>query len=131
MDEGREGQWLRRHAILAPFGIFAATVLLMVRSGQWDGWESLGLAAEMVDLGAVLYAMVAVLAERGVDMVFWALERKKQRELERKQRELENKTKNQVEILVQLLAGEYPQSKEELEEWAKNKGIPLDETPPR
>ena len=131
MDEGRERQWLRRHAILAPFGIFAATVLLMVRSGQWDGWESLGLAAEMVDLGAVLYAMVAVLAERGVDMVFWALERKKQRELERKQRELENKTKNQAEILVQLLAGEYPQSKEELEEWAKNKGIPLDETPPR
>ena len=131
MDEGRERQWLRRHAILAPFGIFAATVLLVVRSGQWDGWESLGLAAEMVDLGAVLYAMVAVLAERGVDMVFWALERKKQRELERKQRELENKTKNQAEILVQLLAGEYPQSKEELEEWAKNKGIPLDETPPR
>ena len=131
MDEGRERQWLRRHAILAPFGIFAATALLVVRSGQWDGWERLGLAAEMVDLGAVLYAMVAVLAERGVDMVFWALERKKQRELERKQRELENKTKNQAEILVQLLAGEYPQSKEELEEWAKNKGIPLDETPPR
>ena len=128
MDEGRERQWLRRHAIVAPFGIFAATALLVVRSGQWDGWESLGLVADMVDLGAVLYAMVAVLAERGVDMVFWALERKKQREQERKQRELENKTKIQAEILVQLLAGEYPQSKEELEEWAKKKGIPLDET---
>ena len=131
MDEGRERQWLRRHAIVAPFGIFAATALLVVRSGQWDGWESLGLVADMVDLGAVLYAMVAVLAERGVDMVFWALERKKQREQERKQRELENKTKIQAEILVQLLAGEYPQSKEELEEWAKKKGIPLDETSPR
>ena len=131
MDEGRERQWLRRHAILAPFGIFAATALLVVRSGQWGGWDSLGLAAEIVDLGAVLYAMVAVLAERGIDMVFWALERKKQRELERKQRELENKAKVQAEILVQLLAGEYPQSKEELEEWAKKKGIPLDDTPPR
>lgn len=78
----------------------------------------------MVDLGAVLYAMAAVLAERGVDMVFWALERKKQREQE-------NKAKNQAEILAQLLAGEYPQSKEELEEWAKEKGIPLDKLAPR
>ena len=124
MNERQERQWLRRHAIVAPFGIFTATVLLMVRSGQWDGWESLGLAAEMVDLGAVLYAMVAVLAERGVDMVFWALERKKQREQE-------NKAKNQAEILAELLVGEYPQSKKELEEWAKKRGIPLDKLPPR
>ena len=131
MDEGRERQWLRRHAILAPFGIFAATALLVVRSGQWDGWESLGLAAEMVDLGAVLYAMVAVLAERGADMVFWALERKKQRELERKQRELENKARVQAALVAELLASEYPKSKQELEEWARERGIPLDETPPR
>ena len=64
MNEWQERQWLRRHAIAAPFGIFAATALLVVRSGQWEGWESLGLAADMVDLGAVLYAMVAVLIER-------------------------------------------------------------------
>ena len=131
MDEGRERQWLRRHAILAPFGIFAATVLLMARSGQWDGWESLGLAAEMVDLGAVLYAMVAVLAERGVDMVFWALERKKQREQERKQRELENKAKNQAELLARLLSNASPQTKQELEQLAQEMGIPFDKLPLR
>ena len=131
MDEGRERQWLRRHAILAPFGIFAATVLLVVRSGQWDGWESLGLAAEMVDLGAVLYAMDAVLAERGVDMVFWALERKKQREQERKQRELENKAKNQAELLARLLEKGIIQNNQELEQLAQEMGIPFDKLPPR
>ena len=117
-------QWLRRHAIAAPFGIFAATVLLVVRSGQWNGWESLEMAAGLVDLGAVLYAMVAVLVERGVDMVFWALERKKQREQE-------NKAKNQAEVLAQLLADVSPESRQELEEWAREKGIPLDKAPPR
>ena len=131
MDEGRERQWLRRHAILAPFGIFAATALLVVRSGQWDGWESLGLAAEMVDLGAVLYAMVAVLAERGVDMVFWALERKKQRELERKQRELENKAKNQAELLARLLEKGIIQNNQELEQLVQEMGIPFDKLPLR
>ena len=82
------------------------------------------MVAGLVDLGAVLYAMVAVLIERGVDMVFWALERKKQREQE-------NKAKNQAEVLTELLAGEYPRSKQELEEWAREKGIPLDKAPPR
>ena len=124
MNELRERQWLRRHAILAPFGIFAATVLLMVGSGQWDGWESLGLTAEMVDLGAVLYAMVAVLAERGVDMVFWALERKKQREQE-------NKAKNQAELIAELLSNASPQTKQELEQLARGMGIPLDKPNPR
>ncbi len=124
MSELQERQWLRRHAIAAPFGIFAATVLLAVRSGQWDGWESLEMAATLVDLGAVLYAMVAVLVERGVDMVFWALERKKQREQE-------NKAKNQAEVLAQLRSEGLPQTTEELEQWARDKGIPLDKLPPR
>ena len=115
---------MRRHAIAAPFGIFAATALLIVRSGQWDGWESLEMAATLVDLGAVLYAMVAVLVERGVDMVFWALERKRQREQE-------NKAKNQAEVLAQLRSEGLPQTTEELEQWARDKGIPLDKLPPR
>ena len=124
MSELQERQWLRRHAIAAPFGIFAATVLLAVRSGQWDGWESLEMAATIVDLGAVLYAMVAVLVERGVDMVFWALERKKQREQE-------NKAKVQAELLAALLSGSSPQTKKEVERWARDQGIPLDKLPPR
>lgn len=124
MGDLREARWLRRHAIAAPFGIFAATVLLAVRSGQWNGWESLELAAGLVDLGAVLYAMAAVVVERGVDMVFWALERKKQREQE-------NKARNQAAVLAELLADGIPQTKEELEKWARERGIPLDKTPPR
>ena len=131
MNEVQDKQWLRRHAIAAPFGIFVATALLVVRSGQWDGWESLGLAANMVDLGAVLYAMVAVLAERGVDMVFWALEKRKLRIEERKRREQENKVKNQAEILAELLSEGIPPTKQDLEQWARDKGIPLDNLPPR
>ena len=57
-------------------------------------------------------------------MVFWALERKKQREQE-------NKAKNQAEVLAQLLTDVSPESRQELEEWAREKGIPLDKAPPR
>ena len=56
-------------------------------------------------------------------MVFWALERKKQREQE-------NKAKNQAEVLAQLLADVSPESRQELEEWAREKGIPIDKAPP-
>ena len=124
MNELQERQWLRCHAIAAPFGIFATTALLVIRSGQWSGWESLELAATLVDLGAVLYAMVAVLVERGVDMVFWALERKKQREQD-------NKAKVQAELMTQLLAESSPQTKAELEQLAQEKGIPLGKVTPR
>ena len=128
MNEWHERRWLRRHAIAAPFGIFAATALLVARSGQWSGWESLELAAGMVDLGAVLYAMVAVLAERGVDMVFWALERKKQREQENRAR---NEAQGKADLIADLMADGIPQTKQELAQWAREKGIPLNNLPPR
>ena len=64
-------------------------------------------------------------------MVFWALERKKQRELERKQRELDNKTKIQAELLARLVSNASPQTKQELEQLAQEMGIPLDKLPPR
>ena len=79
MGEERGARWLGRHAIVAPFGIFAATVLLVNLSGQWDGLGSLNHAASLVDLGVVVYAMVAVLVERGVNMIFWALEQRRKR----------------------------------------------------
>ena len=131
MNEWQEGRWLRRHAIAAPFGIFAVTVLLTVRSGQWGGWGSLGLAADMVDLGAVLYAMAAVLVERGANMVFWALEQRKKRIEERKQRIEEQKTKNQAEMLAELLNKGIIQNNDQLEQWARERGIPFDNPPPR
>ena len=60
------------------------TLLLLARSDQWRGWESLEAAANLVDLAAVVYGMIAVLVERGFNMVFWALEQRKKRIEERK-----------------------------------------------
>ena len=57
-------------------------------------------------------------------MVFWALERKKQRELE-------NKAKNQAELLARLLSNASPQTKQELEQLAQEMGIPFDKLPLR
>ena len=68
-----------RHAIMAPFGVLGATVLLVHLSGRWTGWGSLNHAATLVDLGVVVYATVAVLVERGVNMIFWALEQRRKR----------------------------------------------------
>ncbi len=119
-------RWLRLHAMLAPFGVFAVTVLLVIRSGQWNGWESLESTASLVDLGAVLYGMIAVLAERGVRMVFWALdERRKWREKRREE--------TRAELLLEQLmsANISAEAKQELERWAQEKGIPLDNPPPR
>ena len=124
MNELQERQWLRRHALFAPFGIFAVTALLVVRSGQWDGWKSLETAASLVDLAAVLYAMVAVLAERGVNMVFWALEQKRKREKE-------TNDKIRAGVVAELLVDGIPQTKKDLEQWARDKGIPLDKGPRR
>ena len=79
MDDWPEMRWLRRHAMVAPFGIFAATLLLTLylKQWHWHGRESWQLATEQVDLGAVLYAMGAVLVERGVRLMFWALDERR------------------------------------------------------
>ena len=124
MNEWRERQWLRRHAVAAPFGVFAATALLVIRSGQWAGWGSLELAANLVELGAVLYGMAAVLVEGGIRMVFWALE-------ERKMMIENRKALGRAEVVAEFLAEGIPQTKEELERWARDKGIPLDKLPSR
>ena len=122
MGEWREMRWLRLHAMIAPFGVFLVTVLLLARSGKWSGWESLESAATLVDLGAVIYAMVAVLVERGVRMVFWALdERRKWREKRREEA--------QADLIAEMLAEGIPQTEQELEQWARKKGISLDRHP--
>ena len=71
-----ERRWLRRHAMAAPFGIFAATMLITwyVEQGQWQGPASWRVAGSLVDLGTVFYAMAAVVVERSIRFMFWALE---------------------------------------------------------
>ncbi len=110
---------MRRHALFAPFGVFAATLLLLVRSGQWSGWESLESAAKLVDLAAVMYGMVAVLAERGVDLVFWALEQRKKRIEERK-----------AQGRAQGRAEERAKIKAHLARVSREEGIPLEKLLP-
>ena len=128
-------RWLRRHALVAPFGVFAVTALLVLRSGQWSGWESLSSASSLVDLGAVLYGMLAVLVERGVRMVFWALdERRKWREKRREEAmaegRAEGRAEGQAELIAEMLAAGVPdETKQALEQWALEKGIPLDKHP--
>ena len=57
-------------------------------------------------------------------MVFWALERKKEREKDRNDR-------IRAGVVAELLAEGIPQTKQDLEQWARDKGIPLDKLPPR
>ena len=155
----RDIRWLRLHALFAPFGVCAATALLLVRSGQWAGWESLQAASSMVDLGAAVYGMVAVLAERSIYMIFWALEQRRKWSKER-EKELQDKlaqgiaqgtaegmaqgiaqgtaegiaqgmAQGQAQVLTELLSEGIPQTKQDLEQWAREKGIDLDNLPPR
>ena len=75
-----EMQWPRRHALAFPFGASAATALLtyLTTGGQGTMAANLAVAADMVDLAALIYGMVAVLIERGVRMIFWALDQRRQ-----------------------------------------------------
>ncbi|MDE2786562.1 MAG: hypothetical protein OXL37_07855 [Chloroflexota bacterium] len=126
MDEWwEERRWLRRHAIVAPFGIFAATLLLTywTEHGQWQPPASLDPAAHLVDLAAVLYAMVAVLAERGARLMFWALdERRKWR------------AKMRAEAMAEGLAEGEAAAAQRYEKWlakvAEERNIPLAELLP-
>ena len=72
-----EMRWPRRHALALPFGACGVTALLtyLTTGGQGDLAANLKVAAEMVDLGAAIYGMVAVTIEGGVRRMFWAWEK--------------------------------------------------------
>ena len=74
-----EMQWPRRHALAFPFGATAATALLtyLTTGGQGTLAANLAVAADLVDLGALIYGMVAVTIEGGVRLMFWAWEKHK------------------------------------------------------
>ena len=132
-DEWWERRWLRRHAMAAPFGIFATTLLLTFWLEQWQwqgraGWE---IMAGQVDLGAVIYAMAAVLAERGVRLMFWALdERRKWRARWRAEAQAEGHAEGRAEGHAEGRAETAQRYEKWLAQVAEEKGIPLAELLP-
>ena len=121
-------RWLRLHAMIAPFGVFAVTVFLLARSGKWSGWESLESAATLVDLGAVVYGMIAVLVERGVDMVFWALE---QRQKRREKLQAEARAEGLAEGLAEGRAEERKRIEARMALISRETGIPIERLLPQ
>ena len=153
MIEQSEFRWLRRHTVVAPFGIFAVTLAL----AWWERvlpWPSVGPAgtAELVDLAAIIYGMIAVLSERGVRVMFWALDQRRQwRERWRQEARDEGREQGRAEGRATGLAEGREQGRAEgrdqgratgraeeraamkahLERVAREKGIDLDELLPR
>ena len=81
-------------------------------------------AAELVDLAAIIYGMIAVLSERGVRVMFWALDQRRQwRERWRQEARAEGREQGRAEGRAEMKA--------HLERVAREKGIDLDELLPR
>ncbi len=97
-----ERRWLRFHVLAVPFGVSVTTwILFRLEVGHWRFWENLELSAVLVNLGAWIYAMVAVGIEVGGRTVVWAYEqwkkdRAKREELVREmvRKELEGPMRN-------------------------------------
>ena len=74
-------RWLRRHAMMTPFGAALTTWLLSawVGGGQWLFWHDLEAVQAMATLGTITWGMVAVLAEGGIRLAFWAIEERRRK----------------------------------------------------
>ena len=142
MGEWWQSRWIRRHVMFVPFGVFITTGLLayITESGPWEIKTSLKSAASLVDLGAVVYAMVAVLIERGIRMWFWALDqrekwRAKWREEAQAEGRAEGRTEGQADLLNQMWASARAADNQELvaelERVAQEKSITLGDPLPR
>ena len=121
-------RWVRYHAMAAPFGILAVTALLAyLTESDFPGVsETLKHAASMVDLAVPIYAAIAVLVERGIVMVFWALEQRKKWRDERLAAQAARDAALRAEIRDEVMA----EVRRELEQWARDKGISPDSLPP-
>ena len=134
MGDWWERRWVRLHAMAAPPGILATTLLLTYwRQGwQWRWPDGLDRAADLVDIGTVIYAVIAVAVERGVNVIFWALEeRKKRRERNRAELEalIQARVEDQARDREKLRAEVRAETERRYESWlskvADEKGIPL------
>ena len=116
-----EMRWPRRHLLAAPFGACGVTALLtyLTTGGQGDLAANLKVAADMVDLGAAIYGMVAVTIEGGVRRMFWAWE--KHQAVKESLREEGNKAGRKAERAAMQA---------HLEKVSRERGIPLSELLP-
>ena len=139
MGDWWERRWVRLHAMAAPAGILATTLLLTYwRQGwQWRWPDGLDRATDLVDIGTVIYAVIAVAVERGVNVIFWALEeRKKRRERNRAeiealiQERVEAQTRDQEKLREEGRAETERRYESWLSKVADEKGIPLAELLP-
>ena len=109
-------RWPRRHLLAAPFGACGVTALLtwLTTGGQGDLAANLKVAADMVDLGAAIYGMVAVTIEGGVRRMFWAWEKHQSvKESLREEGRQEGRKENRAAMQAHL------------EKVSKETGIPL------
>ena len=134
MGEWWQNRWLRRHVMFIPFGVFITTGLLtyFTEQGPLGVRPFLKSAASMVDLGTVVYAMVAVLTERVIRMWFWALDqREKWREKWRKEAQAEGR----ADLLNRMWTAAHREGNQELAEQveriAREEGVTLDTLTPR
>ena len=134
MGDWWERRWVRLHAMAAPAGILATTLLLTYwRQGWYWRWpDGLDRVADLVDIGTVIYAVIAVAVERGVNVIFWALEeRKKRRERNRAELEalIQARVEDQARDREKLRAEVRAETERRYESWltkvAEEKGIPL------
>ena len=131
MVEWWQRPWVGRHAAAAPFGIFVVTMLLTLylEQWQWQGRASWELALSAVDYGAVLYAMLAVLVEKGGNVMFWAWEKHKERQEKlreegRKEGRVEGRAEGRAEVTEKHRA-----QLERIAKEAREKGITLESLP--
>lgn len=81
MMELDDVRWLRRHAMITPFGAAATTWALSawIGGGHWLFWNDIEPAKSMAGLGAIGYGMAAVLIAGGIKAVFWALDERRKK----------------------------------------------------
>ena len=79
-QRGLNSPWFKRHATIAPFGVFiVAWLMCWSEAGNWRCLFDWSETSSLVDYAVIVYGMIAVLFEKGLDVMFWALEQRKKR----------------------------------------------------
>ena len=130
---GLNSPWFRRHATIAPFGVFIFTWLMCwSETGNWRCLFDWSETSSLVDYGIIIYGMIAVVFEKGLDVMFWALEQRKKR-IARYRAEMmaeglaEGRAQGRSEMLADLLANaHHREDGESISDWLERMGRDLE-----